>query len=152
MRKTLTMLLTLFIAASLAAQESNSAAQASSPVRPAIQQQLDELKTRMDAENQSIQRLQQQLLYREQSFQQLQQELNGLRSNAADCTPANVQASYSQPTMSVAKANTFDPEEPAAIHFRGITLTPGGFFDATGIYRTHNENADVDSTFAGIPF
>src|SRR5882724_4097341 len=117
MRKTLTMLLTLFIAASLAAQESNSAAQASSSVRPAIQRQLDDLKTRMDAENQSIQRLQQQLLDREQSFQQLQQELNGLRSNAADGTPANVQTSYySQPTMAVAKANTFDPEAPAAIH------------------------------------
>ena len=152
MRKTLTMLLTLFIAASLAAQESNSAAQASSPVRPAIQQQLDDLKTRMDAEHQSIQQLQQLLLDREKSFQQLQQEMNGLRGNAADSTLANAQASYSQPAMAIAKPDTFDPEQPAAIHFRDITLTPGGFFDATGIYRTHNENADVDSTFAGIPF
>jgi hypothetical protein len=150
MRKTRTMLLTLFIAANLAAQERNSAAQASSPVSPAIQQQLDDLKTRMDAEHQSIQQLQQLLLDREQSFQQLQQEMNGLRGNAADSTPANAQASYSQPAMAIAKADTFDPEQPAAIHFRGITLTPGGFFDATGIYRTHNENADVDSTFAGI--
>ena len=152
MRKTLTMLLTLFIAASLAAQESNSAAQASSPVRPAIQQQLDDLKTRMDAEHQSIQQLQQLLLDREKSFQQLQQEMNGLRGNAADSTPANAQASYSEAAMAIAKPDTFDPEQPAAIHFRDITLTPGGFFDATGIYRTHNENADVDSTFAGIPF
>jgi len=44
------------------------------------------------------------------------------------------------------------PEGPLAIHFKGITLTPGGFLDATGIYRTHNENADGGSTFAGIPF
>lgn len=41
MRRTLSLLLTLFIAASLAAQESNSGGQASSPVRPAAQQQPD---------------------------------------------------------------------------------------------------------------
>lgn len=152
MRTTLTMLLTLFIAGSIAAQESNTAAQASSPVSPAFQQQLDDLRTRMDAEHQSIQQLHQQLLDREQSFQQLQQEMNGLRGNSADGTPANAQTSYSQPAMAIAKADTFDPEQPTAIHFRGITLTPGGFVDAAGIYRTHNENADVDSTFAGIPF
>jgi hypothetical protein len=152
MCKTLPMVFTLFIAVSLAAQEEAKTSRALSPVTPAIQQQLDDMKARMDAEHQIIQQLQQQLLDREQSFQQLQQEMNGLRGNAADGTSANVQASYSQPAMAVAKANTFDPEKPAAIHFRGITLTPGGFFDMTAIYRTHNENADVDSTFAGIPF
>jgi hypothetical protein len=152
MRKTKTLLLMLFITGSLAAQDRNNAAQASSPASSAIQQQLDDLKTRMDAEYQSIQQLQQLLLDREQSFQQMQQELNGLRGNAADSTPANAQTFVSQPTAAVAKADTFDSEQPAAIHFRGITLTPGGFVDATGIYRTHNENADVDSTFAGIPF
>jgi hypothetical protein len=39
-----------------------------------------------------------------------------------------------------------------AIRFKGITLTPGGFFEAAGIYRTHNENGDVTSTFGNIPF
>ncbi len=43
-------------------------------------------------------------------------------------------------------------EKPPAIHFKGITLTPGGFLEAAGIYRTHNENADVTSTFGNIPF
>ena len=31
-------------------------------------------------------------------------------------------------------------ESPTAIHYRGITITPGGFIEAAGIYRTHNEN------------
>jgi len=44
------------------------------------------------------------------------------------------------------------PETPMAIRFKGITLTPGGFFEAAGIYRTHNENGDVTSTFGNIPF
>src|SRR6266481_2294834 len=43
-------------------------------------------------------------------------------------------------------------EKPPAIHFKGITLTPGGFLEAAGIYRTHNENSDAGSTFGNIPF
>jgi hypothetical protein len=45
-----------------------------------------------------------------------------------------------------------DPDHPATIHFKGITITPGGFIEATGLYRGHNENADVGSTYANIPF
>jgi ABC-type transporter MlaC component len=49
MSKTLTILFTLFIAASLGAQEANKTDQASGHVTAAVQQQLDELRARMDA-------------------------------------------------------------------------------------------------------
>ena len=154
MSKALAMLSMLLVTASLAGQEAGSGNQAGSSVTPAIQQQLDELKTRMDAEHQRIQQLQQQLVDREHGLQQLQQEMNGLGGDAADgSTPTSAPASHSRSATAAATGpNIFDPETPDAIHFRGITLTPGGFFDMTGIYRTHNENADVDSTFGGIPF
>jgi hypothetical protein len=35
--------------------------------------------------------------------------------------------------------------------YKGITLTPGGFLEAAGIYRTKNEEADVLSNFAKLP-
>ena len=154
MSKALAMLFMLLVTAGLAGQEAGSANQAASSVTPALQQQLDDLKTRMDTEHQRIQELQQQLLDREQGLQQLQQEMNGLRGNTADgSTPTSASASHSRSaTAAAAGPKPFDPETPDALHFRGITLTPGGFFDMTGIYRTHNENADVDSTFGGIPF
>jgi len=154
MSKALAMLFMLFVAAGLAGQEAGSANQPVSSVTPAIQQQLDELKARMDAEHQSIQQLQQQLLDREQGLQQLQQEMSGLRGNSADGrTTTSAPASHSRSATAAATGpDPFDPETPGAVHFRGITLTPGGFFDMTGIYRTHNENADVDSTVGGIPF
>jgi len=154
MSKTLVTLFALSIAASLSAQEAGNPGQASSPITPAIQQQLDDMRTRVDAEHQRIQQLEQQLRDREQGMEQLQQQMNRLQSNAEDGgTLTNAQAFHSPTAPSSAgTTNIFDPEKPAAIHFRGITLTPGGFFDMTGIYRSHNENADVDSTFGGIPF
>jgi len=42
-------------------------------------------------------------------------------------------------------------EEPESIHYKGVTLTPGGFFEATAIARNRNENADLASTFSAIP-
>jgi hypothetical protein len=155
MSKTFTMLFTLFVAGSLVAQKANPNEQSASPVAPAMQKQLDDLKARMDAEHQSIQQLQQLLLEREQGLQEMQHEMNALASNnsstSGSTSPASAPALNTSP-VGHSTAEIFDPEKSASIRFRGITLTPGGFVDATGIYRTHNENADVDSTFGGIPF
>jgi hypothetical protein len=79
----------------------------------------------------------------------MRQQMSGLQGDTSE-TRAGVPTSSLLAPLSVAAIA--DNPEPASIHFRGITLTPGGFFDMTGIYRTHNENADVDSTFGGIPF
>jgi hypothetical protein len=43
-------------------------------------------------------------------------------------------------------------QEPAAIRYKGITLTPGGFLEAASMVRTRNENADVIGNFSAIPF
>ena len=45
-------------------------------------------------------------------------------------------------------------EHPTAIHFKGITITPGGFLEAAGIVRTRDENASVNSASGdfNIPF
>jgi hypothetical protein len=69
-------------------------------------------------------------------------EVSDLKSNV-DSTTASVQET---------KKSVASLESPMAIHFKGITLTPGGYLDAAGIYRTHNENGDVASTFGNIPF
>jgi len=37
------------------------------------------------------------------------------------------------------------------IYYKGITLTPGGFLEAAGIYRSKNEDSDLASNFAKIP-
>ena len=36
--------------------------------------------------------------------------------------------------------------------FGALTITPGGFIAAEGLYRTRTQNADIASTFANIPF
>jgi hypothetical protein len=41
---------------------------------------------------------------------------------------------------------------PAAIHYKGITITPGGFVAAETVTRTRAESADINTSFTSIPF
>jgi hypothetical protein len=42
-------------------------------------------------------------------------------------------------------------EGPTALHFKGLTVTPGGFLESTVLVRTRNENADISTTYSAIP-
>jgi TolA-binding protein len=153
MCRSLAVMLLFSVASGMAAQEATDAHHPPSGVSSTIQQQLADLKARVDAEQQRIQELGRQLSDRERGLEQLQEQMNGLQANTLEKNLGNkVQNQHAATPNSTGATNASDTEHSAAIHFRGIMLTPGGFFDTTGIYRTHNENADVDSTFGGIPF
>ena len=59
--------------------------------------------------------------------------------------PAPVQDLRSQPDEAK------NPEEPTEIHYKGLTLTPGGFLEGTMLVRTRNENADIANNYSAIP-
>src|SRR5215831_8893019 len=42
-------------------------------------------------------------------------------------------------------------EEPTSFHFKGLTLTPGGFLEGTMLLRTRNENADIANSYSAVP-
>jgi hypothetical protein len=42
-------------------------------------------------------------------------------------------------------------DEPTPFHFKGLTLTPGGFLEGTMLVRTRNENADIANSYSAIP-
>ena len=44
-----------------------------------------------------------------------------------------------------------NPGELTSFHFKGLTLTPGGFLEGTMLVRTRNENADIANTYSAIP-
>jgi hypothetical protein len=57
-------------------------------------------------------------------------------------------------TVATAAAQEKKSEEagPVAIHYKGITITPGGFIEAATVTRSRAESADINSDFRGIPF
>jgi hypothetical protein len=43
-------------------------------------------------------------------------------------------------------------ETPVSIHYKGVTITPGGFFAAETVYRTRAISADNNTPFTSTPF
>jgi hypothetical protein len=42
-------------------------------------------------------------------------------------------------------------EQPTTFHFKGLTITPGGFLDSTVLLRSRNENADAATSYSSAP-
>jgi hypothetical protein len=43
-------------------------------------------------------------------------------------------------------------ESPAAIHYKGITITPGGFLAAETVFRNRATSGDINTPFTGEPY
>ena len=145
---------------------------------PTVATQLNELKEAIEAQQHQIQQLGQQIQSRDQQIQQLQQRLDQSQAAAsqaqAKADAAAAQTAEEEQTVSSLKSDVTDMksnatnvamtlqetqknikdqfENPVAIHFKGITLTPGGFLAAESVYRNHALGADINTQFNGVNF
>ncbi len=131
--------------------------------------QLQQMQDQLNTQQQSINQLQQQL---QQSNQQLmaaqgmvkkadqdaasaqqassaaQQAANSLNSSVADLKSST--AAMNQSLMSVQK-DVKDLQNPLALHYKGVTVTPNGRFDAAAFWRQRSEGTTSTSSYSGTP-
>jgi hypothetical protein len=50
------------------------------------------------------------------------------------------------------EAKKDDETGPAAIRYKGVNITPGGFIEAATVTRTRANSADINTSFTNIPF
>jgi len=76
--------------------------------------------------------------------------VTGLKSTVTDLQNANVGLAA---TISTTKSDLNDEiNSPPALHYKGITITPGGFFAFEGVWRQHSVNSDINTPLNSIPF
>ncbi|HEY6389545.1 MAG TPA: hypothetical protein VIX91_28000 [Candidatus Acidoferrum sp.] len=77
-------------------------------------------------------------------------------TDTLNTTVANLKASNEVLKTTVATAQADEKkasdEEPPAIRYKGVTITPGGFFAAETVFRNRATSADINTPFTGIPF
>ena len=143
---------------------------------PTVSQQLTELKAAIEAQQQQITALGQQLQSRDQRIQQLEQKLDQSQAatSQAQAKADSVASQTAEQEKSVAtlsndvtdlKANVTNAaltlqdtqksikeqiENPMAVHFKGVTLTPGGFLAAETVYRNRGLGADINTPFNSV--
>jgi len=144
----------------------------------AVAAQLGELKQAIDAQQQQIKQLSDQLQSRDQQIQQMQQRLDQSQTATTQAESkadaAQSQASAQAQTVDSLKTDVADLksnstnaalalqetqkniskqfETPNAIHYKGITITPGGLVEAATVTRQRAASADINTPFTGIPY
>jgi hypothetical protein len=144
----------------------------------AVAAQLGELKQAIDAQQQQIKQLSDQLQSRDQQIQQLQQRIDQSQTATTQAESkaeaAQSQASAQAQTVDSLKTDVADLksnstnaavalqetqkniakqfETPNAIHYKGITITPGGFAAAETVTRQRADSSDINTSFGGIPY
>src|SRR5581483_4021922 len=144
----------------------------------AVATQLSQLKQAIDAQQQQIKQLSEQLQSRDQRIQQLEQKIdqsqaavsqaqskadsaasvsskqeesvNSLRNDITDLKQNATNTAVALQETQTNVKNAF--ESPAALHYKGITITPGGFVAAETVYRTRATSSDINTPFTGIPY
>ena len=84
------------------------------------------------------------------SAQQNMVALNQLRDSIAS-TNEGTNAAIAQVQKRQSEIST-EVESPAAIHYKGVTLTPGGFLAGESIWRQRAMNADIYTNFNATPY
>ena len=145
---------------------------------PSVATQLKTMSEALEAQQKQIQELRQELQSRDQSVQQLQQRLDQNQTAAtqaqAKAETAAAEASKQEQSVTVLRSDVDDLkqnasttaltlqetqksikdaiESPMAIHYKGVSITPGGFVAAETVWRQRAESADINTQFNGIPY
>ncbi len=141
-----------------------------------VSKALHELKEAMEAQQQQIQQLSQQIQSRDQHIQQLEQRLDQSQAAATqaqakadaaasetaeqgqtvvalktDVKDLKLNATNAALTLQETQKNLRDSlESPLAIHYKGITITPGGFLAAESVYRSRALGSDINTPFNSV--
>jgi hypothetical protein len=140
--------------------------------------EVQDLKDALAAQQQQIDQLRQQMAQRDAALQQAQQQMQEAQQAAtaaqAKADQASQQASQQQQDVSSLKTDVSDIkqnataaalslqetqkniqsslENPLALHYKGIDITPGGFLAAETVWRQHALGSDINTPFNSIPF
>lgn len=180
MKSVLRLWMVLFLAGISLAQTATTATPKKKMAKaaPVTAREVQELKDALAAQQQQIQQLTQEMRQRDAALQQAQQQMQQAQEAAAaaqaKADQAAEQASQQQQAVSNLKTDVSDIkqnatnealslqetqkniksslENPIAIHYKGINITPGGFLAAETVWRQHALGSDINTPFNSIPF
>ncbi|MBB5063059.1 hypothetical protein [Granulicella mallensis] len=136
-------------------------------MREDLQSQIDELKVELAAKDEQIEALKTQTLNAQQTtakastnihdidstLRQNTTKIDGLQATATDLREKDVIVSDSiQQVREDQKALQKSIDEPAALRYKGITITPGGFLAGESIWRQRAMNDDIYTSFNTTPY
>lgn len=142
-----------------------------------VSAEIQQMKDALAAQQRQIEELKQQVSQRDQAIQQTQQQLNQIQSSAAaaqakadeaaaasakagegtaslekDVTDLKANSTNAALEMQETQKRITGVESPLAIHYKGVTITPGAFLAAETVYRQRALFSDINTPFNSLVF
>jgi hypothetical protein len=130
------------------------------PASPSLENQLQQLRDLLEAQSRQLQTQNEQLKEQQRKMQAMEDQMKifSVSSSSADLVDESETAGLgSNPAIGTVKVASLPnqdkkaDDEPLAIRFKGITITPGGFLAAETVWRQRGITNDVNTDFKGIP-
>jgi len=145
----------------------------------AIAAEIEELRQAIQSQQEQLQLLKEELAKRDRQIDEAREAAAAANARAAEASSKASEAANSSAEVKIttatlnttvsdlkasnealkttvaterAEAQKMNEESPASIHFKGITITPGGFLAAESAWRQRSAQADVNTPFTGTPF
>jgi hypothetical protein len=74
------------------------------------------------------------------------------QQHSQEQTQAEVQRVVAHGPLPTTKGAPIEYCPPGKFCYKGLTITPGGFFALEGVWRDHNMISDIDTPFAAVPY
>ncbi|MGB8522707.1 MAG: FlxA-like family protein [Candidatus Acidiferrales bacterium] len=141
-----------------------SKTEAAKPAASGVESELQQLRDLIEAQTKLLQSQSEQLKEQQQRMQVLESEVNsssardGFVATSDSVDPDSHTAGVAStpvdgiPTGRAGGSPQLAGESPVAIHFKGITITPGGFLAAETVFRNKAVAADINTPLNSIPF
>lgn len=140
-----------------------SKTEAAKPAASSVESEIQQLRDLIEAQTKLLQAQSEQLREQQQRMQVLESEVNS--SSARDGFVATTDSAdpdshtagvASTPVNGIPTSRGNGPqggnESPASLHYKGVSITPGGFMAAETVFRSKAEAADINTSFNSIPF
>src|SRR5262245_50847550 len=85
------------------------------------------------------------------TLDELKKRLEDMRSQIVAMQSRIAELEAAAAPASQQRTDEGESREEAAFHYKGLSLTPGGFLEGTTLFRTRNENADIANSYSAVP-
>ena len=124
------------------------------PASPTVENELQQLRELLEAQSRQLQEQNDALKEQRHEMEVMQLNLKAVNAPLVNEGALPASSVAAQPAFSAGFVASPDEDKPDAyqIRFKGITITPGGFAAAEGVWRQKGITNDVNTDFKGVPF
>ena len=124
------------------------------PATSGVESELQAVRELLEAQAKQIQMQNDQMKAQQQKMEVMEEELkaaNTPKDTSSASAPESRANNYGSGVIGTADGQAPSVDNPIAIHYKGITITPGGFLAAETVFRNKATGSDINTGLNNVP-